>query len=272
MVIVHDTICTPNIELLSIPLRPVYLPREFPLLFFTLVYIHPHANAARAAELISNHINKLDSISPDAPKFVLGDFNHCLLDKPLKTFHQYVTCPTRLNNTIDLCYGSVPAAYMSIALPPIGSADHNWALLAPVYKPVFYRHERVVKTVKSWTADSIVVLQDCFDCTEWHVFYDTCKNLNELVDVISSYISFCVDSVIPTKQITVFPNNKTWVAKDLKAVLNKKKRVFFQGTTEEKKQVNKEVKAAIRQAKQQYKQKVELKFVGGNFRDTCQGI
>ena len=60
---------------------PFYLPRDFPQLFFTLVYSHPHANAARAAELISHHINKLDSISPDAPKFVLGDSNHCRVGK-----------------------------------------------------------------------------------------------------------------------------------------------------------------------------------------------
>ena len=65
----------------------------------------------------------------------------------------------------------------------------------------------------------------------------------------------------------MIPNNKPWVMKDLKAVLNKKKRVF-QGTTEEKKQLNKEVKAAIRQAKHQYKQKVEHKFVVGKFRDA----
>ena len=79
-------------------------------------------------------------------------------------------------------------------------------------------------------------------------------------------------ALTPTRQITAFPNNKPWVTKDLKAVRNKKKRVFFQGTTEWKKQVNKEVKAVIRQAKQQYKQKVEHKFVGGNIRDAWKGI
>ena len=59
------------------------------------------------------------------------------------------------------------------------------------------------------------------------------------MDVVTSYIKFCVDSVIPSKQITIFPNNKPWVTKDLnlKAVLNKKKRTFYQGTTEERKQV-----------------------------------
>ena len=67
----------------------------------TLVYIHPRTNASRVARLISRHANKLDCISADAPKFGPGDFNHCQKKKT------------------DLCYGSVPAAYTSIALPLI---------------------------------------------------------------------------------------------------------------------------------------------------------
>ena len=87
-----------------------------------------------------------------------------------------------------------------------------------------------------------------------------CTSFNEVTDVISSHISFCVDSVIPSKHITIFPNNKPWVTKDLKGVLNKKKRVFFQGTTDEKKQVNREVRGAIRKAKEKYRKKIESKF------------
>ena len=98
-VFVREALCTPDIELLSISLRPFYLPREFPQLLFTLVYIHPRANASRAIEHITDNIHKLDSISPDAPKFILADFNHCSLNKTLKTYHQYVTCPTRFNKT-----------------------------------------------------------------------------------------------------------------------------------------------------------------------------
>ena len=122
-VFVREALCTPDIELLSISLHPFYLPREFPQLFFTLVFSHPHANALRAIEHITDNIHKLDSISPDAPKFILGDFNNCSLNKTLKTYHQYVTCPTCFNKTIDLCFG-VP---MSLALPPLGSADHKCA-------------------------------------------------------------------------------------------------------------------------------------------------
>ena len=241
-VFVREALCTPDIELLSISLRPFYLPREFPQLLFTLVYIHPRANASRAIEHITDNIHKLDSISPDAPKFILGDFNHCFLNKTLKTYHQYVTCPIRFDKTIDSCFGTVPGAYTSLALPPLGSADHNSVLLAPVYKPVIQRVQRVVKTVKDWTEDSVVCLQGCFDCTDWEMFDQMCTSFNELTDVISSYISFCVESVIPSKHITIFPNNKPWVTTDLKGVLNKKKRVFFQGATDEKKQVNREVR------------------------------
>jgi len=189
-VVVREKMCTPDLELLTISLRPYYLPREFPQLFFTLVYIHPRANANTAAQLIADVTHKLDSISPDAPKFILGDFNHCKLNKTLKTYEQYVTCATTLKNTtIDLCYGTVPSAYKSKAMPSFGASYHNSVFLAPVYRPVCERVQRVVKTVKQWTAESIECLQGCFDCTLWDVFYDACESLDELTDVVSSYIS-----------------------------------------------------------------------------------
>ncbi|KAF7654597.1 hypothetical protein LDENG_00067410 [Lucifuga dentata] len=76
-VVVREKICTPDLELLSISLRPFYLPREFPQLFFTLVYIHSRANVTSATQLIVDMTNRLDALFPEAPKFILGDFNHC---------------------------------------------------------------------------------------------------------------------------------------------------------------------------------------------------
>ncbi len=34
--------------------------------------------------------------------------------------------------------------------------------------------------------------------------------------MVSDYINFCVESVIPTETSTIFPNNKWWVSKKLK--------------------------------------------------------
>uniref|UniRef100_A0A667YY93 NACHT domain-containing protein n=1 Tax=Myripristis murdjan TaxID=586833 RepID=A0A667YY93_9TELE len=55
-------------------------------------------------------------------------------------------------------------------------------------------------------------------------------------------------------------SNKPWVTKELKEILNKKKRVFFTGSESERKEVNKEVKRAIKIAKLKFKNKVEEKF------------
>ena len=89
-----------------------------------------------------------------------------------------------------------------------------------------------------WSEDSISSLQACFECTEWDCFLDSTDNIDKLVDIISSYITFCVYSVN-------FPNNKPWVTKELKSVINKKKRTFYIGDPWEKKEVSKEVKKRL---------------------------
>ena len=76
------------------------------------------------------------------------------------------------------------------------------------------------KTV--WSENSVSSLQACFDLTDWQCFYDACDNINVLTDTISSYITFCVDLVIPTKKV-VSTSNKPWVTKELKSVLDNKK-------------------------------------------------
>ncbi len=253
MVIVREKLCTTDTELLAVSLRPFYLPREFPQFFVILVYIRPRANAAKATEYITSTLNKLEQLAPDSPKFILGDFNHCSPDKSLKGFQQYITCTTRLGKTLDKCYGSVPDAYRALPLPPLGSADHHTILLAPAYTPVVRRAKKVIKTIKQWTVESIHTLQGCFEATDWDSLLSPSDNINEQVDTVTSYISFCVDNIIPSKTVTIYPNNKPWITKELKEILNKKKRVFFTGSVLEKKEVNREVKRAIKTAKLEYK-------------------
>ncbi len=45
--------------------------------FFILVSIHPKVNATTATEHIKTILDRLELISPDSPKLILGDFNHC---------------------------------------------------------------------------------------------------------------------------------------------------------------------------------------------------
>lgn len=64
-----------NIELLAVSLSPYYLRREFPQLFSFWFTFIPEL-AATATEHIMNSLNNLEHISPDASKFILGDFDH----------------------------------------------------------------------------------------------------------------------------------------------------------------------------------------------------
>lgn len=246
-VVVRERICTSDIELLTVSLRPFYLPREFQQLFYTLVYIHPRANASIAAQVIADVTHRLDSICPEAPKFFIGDFNHCTLDKTLRSYEQYITCSTtQRNTTLDLCYGSVNGAYRSMAMPPLDASYHNSIYLMPVYKPAFRRLEREEKNIKLWTEDSISSLQGCLECTDWTCFYDTCNDINEITETMSAYVKYCVDMIIPSKKVVIYPNNKPWVTKELKSVINRKKKTFYLGDLVEKKAVSREVKNEIR--------------------------
>ena len=155
-----------------------------------------------------------------------------------------------MNRTIHLCYGSVPNAYRSIAKPPIGDADHNTVRLVPIYRCLLKRAKCVRRHVKVWNEDSIARLQDCFDCTNWDVFRDSCDSLGELTDVVTSHVYFCVDTVIPVQKRKVYQKNKPWVSKQLKKVLNEKKRAYFQADLSERREVQRTIRSEIRKARE----------------------
>ena len=74
----------------------------------------------------------------------------------------------------------------------------------------------------------------CFDCTNWDMFIEGFgEDLDQLVDVICSYVAFCSDMIIPCKKVQMYSNNKPWVTKSVKACIQAKKRAFKHGTASE---------------------------------------
>ena len=126
----------------------------------------------------------------------------------LATYEQYVTCPTRQDKIIDLCDGNIPRAFRSFALPPIRNSDHNTVHLVPAYRPRVKTERVVKKHMRVWSPECVSELQGCFDCKDWDVLIGVSESVNEATDVISSYINFCEDMLIPTKLMKIFPNNK----------------------------------------------------------------
>ena len=270
--VVRQTICTPDIELLSISCRPYYLPREFCQIFVVLVYVPPSANYEIAAETIQHHMHELDSVSSSAPKLILGDFNGCSLKTYLPTYKQYVTCATRNDKTIDLCYCNIKNAYKSVPKPPLGSSDHNIVQLLPAYKQLLKTGTVEEKTVTLWNDEGIEQLRGCFECTNWDCFYDSCSSLSELTDTVTEYMNFCMNMILPKKIVKIYPNEKPWMTKEVRLLLKAKKQAFQSGDRVKLKVAQSNLKAGVRRGKEEYKNKIQAQFKQNNSKQAWSSV
>ncbi|KAK0146722.1 hypothetical protein N1851_013929 [Merluccius polli] len=204
------------------------------------------------AERIAASYNKAQRNSADDPIFLPGDFNKCIVSIHLPNLEQYVTCPTRMDKILDQCFGNIEGAYVSICRPPLGRSDHNVIHLLPKYRQKLKREKPVVKHIQTWMKDSIEELRGCFEATEWDLFFSdqvSCNNPDLLNDTITSYLNFCADNVVDTKEVRIYPNNKPWVNKSFKHILNQKKIAFKQGDRQKVKDLKKELRCMTRKAK-----------------------
>ncbi|XP_071843761.1 uncharacterized protein [Apostichopus japonicus] len=264
--------CSPNIEILTVGLRPYYIPREFSHVIHLTVYI-PNRNVARdAAKDLSTVIQDLEIAHPYAFIVIDGDFNHTNLKKTDVHYYQHVNCPTREEATLDLCYSNVKDAYNAVSISPLGESDHNLVILYPRYRPIVLRQKPAVITVQQWSQESLDQLQSTLDTTDWDMFIRSSSDIDELTDAITGYVNFCVDCSVPTKQVKVYPNNKPWITSTVKSVINRKKGIFGRGDRAELKAVQKELKDCIRKEKAIYKRKIENRFIENNMKEVWEGI
>ena len=128
---------------------------------------------------------------------------------------------------------NVQDAFTAVSLPPLGRSDHNLVQLIPKYRPLVQREPIVTRTIKEWSADAVENLKGSLDCTDWDVFVDSASDINELTESVSGYVEFCVERAIPQKTIKMFPNDKPWITKRIKSIINRKKLAFQKNDKEE---------------------------------------
>lgn len=217
---------SPDLELLTVMCKPLYLPRKFSSIILAAVYIPPSASAPSMSQQLADHIMEVENSNPDTVVLALGDFNHVSLKKALPRYKPQIHIATRLNNTLDQCYSSIPEAYHAVARAPIGESDHNTILLIPKYRQKLKLAKPTVKHFRKWSSQAIETLQDCFDSTFWT---DGQDNINTYTDTVTSYIYFCESVCIPTKTVTVYNNNKPWFNNEGRLLCRKKHDAFKHG-------------------------------------------
>lgn len=273
---VKEKMCCPDIELLAVGMRPYYVPREFSHIITILVYIPPKATAEVPCEILHEMVARIQTKHPEALIIISGDFNHVTLSSHLTGFTQFVKCATRKNKTLDLLYANVKEAYIATALPPLGSSDHNLVCLQTCYKPRVQREPATSRTVRKWTPEATEALRDCFESTDWNVLLhsQTPNNtsIDEMAECVTDYINFCRDVVLPARTVRCFSNNKPWITSDIKSFLNKKKEAFKIGDSVLIKTSQHELKVRLRQAKRDYKKKLESKLQNNNIREVWRGM
>ena len=196
-----------------------------------------------------------------------------MLKKTESQYYQHVfKCYTRGDAILDLCFTNVREAYTDTPLNGLGGSDHNLVHLLPKYKPIVQRIKPKKVRIKQWTDESLENLRDCFDSTDWKVFIESSADIDELTETVSAYIKFCEDALIPSKLTKCYSNNKPWITKEIKQIINRKKGVFGRGNRDEFKAIQKELNNAIKEEKRIYKEKVEQHFTSKNMKSVWNGL
>lgn len=107
--------------------------------------------------------------------------------------------------------------------------------------------------------------------TKLFTFAKLCEDIDELTDV-SSYVSIFETSNIPRKGIFLYPNNKLWVTKSVKTVINQRNICFTKGDTARYGKLQKQRKKELKLAKCSYKDKVESMLRAGSSPPAWEGV
>ncbi len=160
--------CSPDLEFHTLLCRPFWLPREFTAILITAVYIPPQANTDQALKELYRNISEQETTHPDAAFVITGDFNKANFRTIAPKYFQHVTINTCGDRTLDHCYSPFRDAYKSLPRPPFGKSDHSDHMF------------------RAASDDDIEAYSDTVTC----------------------FIRKCIDDVVPTKTIRIYPNQK----------------------------------------------------------------
>ncbi len=143
----------------------------------------------------------------------------------------------------------------------------------PAYRQKLKREAPALRTIQCWSDQSDAILQDCFDHVDWDMFRAASDDdIEAYSDSVTCFIRKCVEDVVPTKTIRIYPNQKPWINSDVRAALSARTSAFKSGNFDDRKQASYDLRKSIKAAKRQYKNKVEEQFNTNNARNMWQGI
>ncbi|KAK3514992.1 hypothetical protein QTP70_003265 [Hemibagrus guttatus] len=148
----------------------------------------------------------------------------------------------RVLENLEKVYDRVPREELWYCMKKSGVAEKYVTVVQDMYE----RSRTVVKDcIRGEEIQSgEQTLRDCFGDTDWDVLQGSHSgNIEDVVDCITDYINFCMDIAVP------------------------KKRAFRDGNQQERMQ--REHKVQLREAKEQYKRKLEQMLLNNSMKEVC---
>lgn len=127
---VLSTNCSPDIELLTIKVCPLYLPLEFSLIILTVIYMQSQVDKTKTLDCLYFTVNGLEK---KHPFIVVGDFNR---DNMRKVLLKYVNMKLK-------------DSFKSLPWPAFGEGDHISILLLPAYRQCLKLEKTAVRPIHS---------------------------------------------------------------------------------------------------------------------------
>jgi hypothetical protein len=100
------SLCSTDLEFLTIKCRPRYLRREFSSIIVTAMKYPPQADNATALKELHWTLCKLETLYPEAAFIVAGGLNKANLRTILPKFYQHIECETWFGSTLDHWYSN----------------------------------------------------------------------------------------------------------------------------------------------------------------------
>ncbi len=202
------------------------------------VYIPPQANTDQALKELYGNISEQETTQPDAAFVVTGDFNKANFRTIAPKYFQYITINTRGDRELDHCYSPFRDAYKSLPRPPFGKSDHSSVLLLPAYRQKLKREAPALRTNPMLVGPIGRYTTGLFWSSGlghvpgsvwwWHI-----QVMMAYSDSVTCFIRKCIENVVPTKTIRIYPNQKPWINSDVRSALSARTSAFKSGNTDD---------------------------------------
>ena len=106
------------------------------------------------------------------------------------------------------------------------------------------------------------------------MFRDSSDGIEEYTTSITGFINKCIEDIVPTVIVRTYPNQKPWITGNIRTELTGRAAAFKvrDSNPEAYKKSCYALRRTIKQAKRQYRAKIESYYTGSEYRLMWQGL